>query len=225
MDREHRVWTGPSVIPSHPKVGSHSPSNTHAEPHQRPPDRQAARPSPARRGRPSANDPRRLLVVRTAHLRAADLGENGRSHRMPAPSKPRERGSRAASTSRCECSSCRPGAGRPRCPIAGAKCSAMGRPSVLELHIGSTWNRWASSARALELRDDRPRRFLVRSRDIELPSWPLAKRRLRCETIPCSNSADASSLRGARASASSLGFIFQPYLVFASATSVALTPT
>ena len=92
MDREHRVWTGPSVIPSHPKVGSHSPSNTHAEPHQRPPDRQAARPSPARRGRPSANDPRRLLVVRTAHLRAVDLGENGRSHRMPALSKPRECG-------------------------------------------------------------------------------------------------------------------------------------
>jgi hypothetical protein len=39
------------------------PSNTHAGTHQRPPDRQATPPSPICRGRPSADDPRRLLVV------------------------------------------------------------------------------------------------------------------------------------------------------------------
>jgi hypothetical protein len=45
MDREHGVWTGAPVVSSYPKVGSHSPSNKHAETRQRPPGRQAARPS------------------------------------------------------------------------------------------------------------------------------------------------------------------------------------
>jgi hypothetical protein len=92
MDREHRVWTGAPVISSYPKVGSHSPSNKHAETRQRPPGRQAARPSRICLGVPgqtnrdasSSSEPRisELYIWARTALRS-------RSRRMPALSKPR----------------------------------------------------------------------------------------------------------------------------------------